>query len=66
MVGEIRLTDCEQAGDGRHQVVIDPKAAHGVVSRGIDPHRDVVRVLSGDPLIHVEQVSVTLADSLFA
>ena len=33
---------------------------------GVDPHRNLVRVLIGDPLIHVEEVAVLLLDSILA
>src|SRR5690606_19359141 len=58
VVGEVRLTGHEQAGDGRLQVVVDPQAAHDVVHGGVDAHRDLVRVLPGDALVHVEEVAV--------
>ena len=58
MVGEIGLADHEQARDRRHQIVVDPEPAHGVVRRGVDAHRNPVRVLSGDSLVHLEQVAV--------
>ena len=43
-------------------MVIHPQPAHGVVGSGIDPHRHGVRVLSRDPLINVEQISVLIAN----
>ena len=58
VVGEVRLAEHEQAGDGAHQVVVHPQAAHRVVDGGVDAHRHLVRVLAGDPLVHVEQVAV--------
>src|SRR5262245_732468 len=51
-----------QTGDGAHQVVVDPETAHRVVNRRIDPHRDLVRILVRDLLIHLEEVSVLLLD----
>src|SRR5690606_2594058 len=58
VVGEVGLTGDEQPRDGGLQVVVDPQAAHGVVHRGVDAHRDLVGVLAGDALVHVEQVAV--------
>ena len=61
VVGEIRFADYEQAGDGGHQVVVDPQAAHGVVDRRIDAHRDLVGIFVGDALIHLEEIAVAFA-----
>ena len=62
VVGAVRFADHEQPREGAHQVVVHPQAAHRVVRRGIDPHRDPVGVLSGDALVHLEQVTVALGD----
>ncbi len=62
VVGEVGLTDREQARDGGLEVVVDPEPAHGVVHGGVDPHRGLVRVLGGDPGVHVEEVAVLLLD----
>ncbi len=62
MVGEVGLAEDEQAGDVRHQVVIDPQAAHGVVQGGVDAHRLLVAVFAGDALVHLEEVAVFLLD----
>ena len=64
VVGEVRLADRVQPGDGRHQVVVDPQAAHRVVRSGVDAHRHLVRVLARDPLVHLEQVPVAGADDV--
>jgi hypothetical protein len=65
VVGEVRLADHVQAGDVAHQVVVHPEPAHGVVDRWKDAHRHLVRILIRDPLVHVEQVAVALADGGF-
>ena len=62
MIGEVRFTSNEQSRDSRHQVVVHPQATHRVMRSGIDPHRHGVRVLSRDPLINVEQISVLIAN----
>lgn len=62
MVGEVGLADGEEAGQGGLEVVVDPQAAHRVVHGGVDPHGDLVRVLRGDPLVHLEEVAVLLGD----
>ena len=55
MVGEVRFAHAEQAGDGGLQVVVHPQPAHGVVAGRVDAHGHAVRVLGGDPLVHLEQ-----------
>ena len=62
VIAEIGFADDVQSGDIRHQVVIHPQAAHGVVDGGIDAHRLLVRIFAGDALVHVEQVAVALLD----
>ncbi len=66
VVGEVGLPDGEQAGDGGLEVVVDPQTAHRVMHGGVDPHRDLVRVLRGDPLVHVEEVAVLVLHGLAA
>src|SRR5579864_4318022 len=66
VIGEIGLADNEQAGDGAHQVVIHPESAHGVVDGRIDAHRDLVGILVGDALVHLEEVAVALANHIDA
>lgn len=62
VVGEVGLADREQAGDAGLEVVVDPQSAHRVVHGRVDPHRHGVRVLGGDPGVHVEEVAVLLLD----
>lgn len=62
VVGEVGLADGEEAGDGGLEVVVDPESAHRVVHGRVDPHRGLVRVLRGDPRVHVEEVAVLLLD----
>ena len=66
MIGEIGFAENEQAGDRGHQVVVDPKTAHGVVRGRIDAHGDFVGVLAGDALVHFEEVAVALGNLVFA
>ena len=65
-VSSLRLAKRAQARQVAHEVVVDPESAHRVVHRGEDPHRDLVRVLVGDALVHVEEVAVPLADRVFS
>ena len=58
MVGEVSLTNHKQALDRTHQVVVDPQTAHGVVRGWENPHGNLVGILVGNALIHVEQIAV--------
>ena len=51
-----------QTRDIAHEVVVHPKAAHRVVHSGVDAHGTIVSVLSGDVLIHLEEVAVAFLD----
>ena len=62
VIGEVRLAEHEQPGQVAHQVVVDPQPTHRVVDRRVDAHRDDVRVLAGDALVHLEEVAVALLD----
>ena len=66
MIREIRLAEDVEAGDVRHQVVVHPEAAHGVVHGGVDHHRSLIGILTGDFLIHLEEVAVAGADGVLA
>ena len=66
MVREVGLTDRVQARHRGHQVVVHPKATHRVVDGRIDPHRLLVWVLTGNPVVHIEQVPVLLGDGIHA
>src|SRR5699024_6854200 len=66
VVGEVRLPDHEQAGDGGLQVLGDPEAAHRVVHRRANAHRHLAGVLPGDLLVHLEQAAVLRLDRLAA
>jgi hypothetical protein len=55
-----------KAGEIGHEVVVHPEATHGVVDGRINLHRLLVRVIAGDFLIHLEEVSVASSDSVFA
>ncbi len=75
VVGEVALTDSEQAGDGGLQLVVNPDTTHCVVDSGIDHHGlvvlhaiDLVGQVAGehvgDLLIHLKQVAVALHDDV--
>jgi hypothetical protein len=66
VIGEVRLANHVQARDRAHQVVVDPQSAHRVVRGRKDAHRDLVRVLVSDALIHLEQVAVLLLNGAAA
>ena len=62
VVREVGFPEHVQAGDRAHEVVVHPQPAHRVVDGGVDAHRDLVRVLVRDALVHVEEVAVLLGD----
>ena len=66
MVGEVCLTRDVQAGNRALQVVVHPDPAHGVVDCRVDPHGNLVWILTGDLLIHVEEVAVLIRHPLLA
>src|SRR5262249_26377272 len=66
VIREISFTYRVKAWNCRHQVVVDPQAAHCVVDRRIDSHRSFVRIFTGDPFVHVEQISVSFGNHLLA
>src|SRR6185437_4548444 len=64
VVREVRFAQRIKTGNGRHQIVVDPETAHGIMRRWVDTHRNLVRVLVGDALVHLEQITVSLGDGL--
>src|SRR5207302_3774355 len=66
MIGKVRFADDEKAGDIAHQIVIHPEPAHRVMDRGINSHRNLVSIFTGDFLVNFKQISVAFADRLFA
>ena len=66
VVGEVGLADGVKAGNGGHQVVIHPDAAHGIVYGRINHHRLLVRVHVGNLFVHLEQVAVAGLDDILA
>ena len=66
VVREVRLTEDIQTGQVALQVVVHPQAAHRVMDRRVDSHRDFVRVFSGDLLVHVKEVAVLASHDIFA
>ena len=60
MVGEVGFACGEEAGDGGLKLVVDPKAAHGVVDGGVDHHGLMVGVGVDYLLIHLEEVAIFL------
>ena len=66
VIGKIRFAGNEQPGNRGHQLVVNPQAAHGVVRRGVNAHRNLVGVFPGNLLVHVEEVAVFFAHHRFA
>ena len=63
MIGKISLADREETRNSGHQIIVHPQPAHGVVNGRVDPHRHLVWILSGDPFVHLEEVSIALANN---
>ena len=66
VIGEVRFAQHEEPGNRALEVVVHPEAAHRVVDGGINPHRNLVGIFGGDPLVHLEQVAVARLDDLDA
>ncbi len=62
----VGFTEAVQAGNGGLEVVVYPESAHGVVDGGEDLHGGLVGVVSGDLLVHLEEVAVAGADNVLA
>ena len=62
VIREVAFPDGIQAGQRRHQVVIHPQAAHGIVDGGIDHHGRGIRIFIGDAVVHLEEVAVLRLD----
>ena len=75
MVREVAFSNSKQAGNGGHEFVIDPNAAHSIVD-GRENHHGVVilhtvnllgklaRINIGNLFIHVEKVAITLKNGV--
>ena len=61
-IGEIGFTQYKKSRDVGHQIVIYPKAAHGVVHGRENAHGHLIGVFTGDLVIHIKQVAVAFAD----
>jgi len=66
VVGEVGLSGDVEARDVGLQVVVHPQATHRVVHGGVDAHGDLVGVVPGDALVHLEQVAVAGRGRLMA
>ena len=64
MIGEVCLSEDMETRDVTHEVVVHPESSHGVVNGGINTHGTLVGVLTGDVLVHLEEIAVALADGL--
>ena len=64
VVGEVGFTEDVESGNGALEVVVDPESPHGVVDGGVDPHGNLVGVLVGDLVVHMEEVSIFLFDDV--
>ena len=62
MIGEVRFAEDEQTRDRTFELIVDPRPAHRVVDGGIDAHRNLIGILIGDPLVHLEEIAVAGLD----
>ena len=58
VIGEVAFAYCVASFDRSHQFIVDPEAAHCVVYGRVYHHRRYVRVVVGNHLVHLEEVSV--------
>ncbi len=66
VVAEVGFAQSVKARNGGHQLIIHPQAAHGVVHRRVDLHRHLIRVLTADLHVHVEEVAILLLHHFLA
>ena len=66
MIGEVGLTDSIKTRNGSLEIIVYPDTSHGIVDCRIDHHWLFPWRRSSDLFIHLEQVSVTLGNSLVA
>ena len=62
VIGEIRLSQDVQSGDGRLEMIVDPEPSHGVMHRRVDAHRHLIRIFVGDLVVHMKQVAILRLD----
>ena len=66
VIGKIGFADHKQTGQIAHQIVIDPKTAHCVMDSRVNSHGHFVCVFAGDLFVDFKQISVALANYVFA
>ena len=65
VIVEVSLTDSEQTRNRSHQLIINPQTTHRVVQCRIDHHWCLIRIIVGNLLVHIEQVTIFLLNYLF-
>ena len=66
VVREVTLTDSEETLYRGLQLIVNPDTTHGVVDSRVDHHWGLVWIVISDLLIHLEEVAVTVSNSLLA
>ena len=66
VIRKIRFADHKQTRHIAHQIVIDPRATHRVMDCGVNSHRHLIGVFTGDLFIDFKQISVAFANRIFA
>src|SRR5574344_69490 len=66
MIGEVALAKRKQSLDGSLQFVINPDTTHRIVDGRINHHRIFIRIYVRNLFIHIEEVTITLLNSITA
>ena len=66
VVREVSFTDSEETLDRSHQFVVNPNTTHCIVDSREDHHRSLIWIFVCNFFVHVEQVTVTSTNYVFA
>ena len=66
VVREVSFTDSEETLDRSHQFVVYPNTTHCIVDSREDHHRSLIWIFVCNFFVHVEQVTVTSTNYVFA
>ena len=66
VIREVGFAQNMESREVGHEIVVDPKPAHGVVDGRVNFHRNLVGIVPGNLLVHLEEVSVSGANGVFA
>src|SRR5574344_570805 len=66
MVAEVTFTNCIQSRNSSLKIVIYPKTSHSIMDGRINHHRLFPWTCGSNLLIHLEEVTISFCNSLFA